>query len=62
MVLVRILTVIFIIISLNISSIAQKKWSLSECIDYALKNNINIEKQEIEKKKQKKHLKKKKSI
>ena len=61
MVLVRILTVIFIIISLNISSIAQKKWSLSECIDYALKNNINIEKQEIEKKKQKNNYKQSKN-
>lgn len=32
---------------INTSVVAQKKWTLQECIDFAIENNINLKRQEI---------------
>ena len=41
-------TLIFILL-LGFTSIAQqKKWTLQECVDYALKNNISIKQSELD--------------
>jgi outer membrane protein len=61
MFLLRVFTLIILVISINYNCIAQSRWSLRECIDYALKNNINIEKQEIERAKQKNNYKQSKN-
>ena len=38
-----------VLISHSVFSIAQnKKWTLKECVDYALKNNISVQKSELE--------------
>lgn len=45
--LIKILFVFTAIICLNLSSFAQKKWSLEECINYAIENNITVKRQEL---------------
>ena len=61
MFLLRVFTLIILVISIKSNCIAQSRWSLRKCIDYALKNNINIEKQEIERAKQKNNYKQSKN-
>ena len=44
------------VISLGITSccfslVAQEKWSLSQCIDYAVQNNIQVKQKQLEKEK-----------
>jgi outer membrane protein len=39
----KVLKSVLFLLLLQISSQAQKKWTLKECIDYALKNNISIQ-------------------
>ena len=43
----RILSIFIVIICLNLSAIAQKTWSLEECINYAIENNITVKRQEL---------------
>ena len=43
----RILFILVAIICLNLSSFAQKTWSLEECINYAIENNITVKRQEL---------------
>ena len=43
----RILFILIAIICLNLSAIAQKAWSLEECINYAIENNITVKRQEL---------------
>ena len=43
------------VISLGITSccfslVAQEKWSLSQCIDYTVQNNIQVKQKQLEKK------------
>ena len=40
-----IVTIIIFILSVSIGN-AQKKWSLQECVDYALKNNLTLKRTE----------------
>jgi outer membrane protein len=45
----KILPILFFISLLSGVSMAQsKKWTLEECVDYALKNNISIKQTELE--------------
>lgn len=46
---ITILTFIFTLLCINVSAIAQdaKKWTLRECIDYAIANNIEVKQSEI---------------
>lgn len=46
--LIRFFILPVILLMLNISSEAQKTWTLEECIKYALDNNIQIKRQEIQ--------------
>lgn len=44
----RFVTVLIFTIAAMLSSAAQQRWSLQECIDYALKHNISIQMKNIE--------------
>jgi outer membrane protein len=43
----RLLTLSFVFLFFVSSSYAQKNWTLQECVDYALKNNITVKQTEI---------------
>ena len=39
--------IFFLLMLTGLVSFSQQKWSLEECIDYALQNNLNIESRRI---------------
>ena len=45
---IRLLILLFVLLTGNFVSSQSKKWSLQECVDYALKNNISIKQSELD--------------
>lgn len=44
----RVLSFTFLILLFFTTSFAQKKWTLKECVDYAIKNNISLKQSELD--------------
>ncbi|MGB1284864.1 MAG: TolC family protein, partial [Polaribacter sp.] len=39
--------VLFVAVLLSVTAFSQKKWTLKECVDYALENNITIKQNKL---------------